>query len=125
MVTVWPSCLPISEIVDMGADIRSNSRSKVRGQIAEVKLEQATREVSLLQSDLSPLTLHPFLRTLRFDFLRIFQLAKGCAYIFAGAFLLFPLDFQQQGWSLGGGAQQFHGLLPVDRSRSEERRVGK
>src|SRR5450631_80652 len=48
--------------------------------------------------------------------LRIFQLLEGRGHFLAGALFFFAVDFEQQGRLLRGCAQQFHGLLPVDRS---------
>src|ERR1017187_2865575 len=126
MVTDWPSCLPISEMVLIGADIRSKPLTAEDAECAEKQYSRISSNSAVQERfslDLSPQTIQRESKSPKnsatsansaVEFLRIFEFVKRCADVFAGIFLLFAVNFEQQGRSLRGAAQQFHGLFPVN-----------
>src|SRR5580658_8489672 len=111
MMTGWPSCLPISAIVLMGVDIRSFYRRDAEGD--RVIWPSGHRAIEhLMRRAITRWPDRPMTRWL----LRLSQLFEGCDHFSAWGFVLSAVDFEQQRGLLRRGAQQFHGLFPVDRS---------
>src|SRR5579864_3245468 len=104
MVTVWPSCLPISAIVVTGEDIDLWVSAGILPAVATAACPRNCGRVARRTAAGTA------------ALLRGFQLFEGSPQPFQRVHFFILSDFQQQRRSLRGRAQQLHSLFPVDGS---------